>query len=98
VEEARTPTAASVLLVDDQPDQFARSSPDNSRWPAMRAEPAEDGEQGLARWRSGRFALVLSDVHMPKMDGYQLAACHPRGGGAPSIAHGRRSSRSPPRH
>lgn len=37
------------------------------------AETAEDGVEGLERWRSGRFGLVLSDVHMPKMDGYQMA-------------------------
>jgi CheY-like chemotaxis protein len=36
------------------------------------SETADDGVEGLARWRSGRFALLLSDVHMPHMDGYQL--------------------------
>ncbi len=37
------------------------------------SETAEDGVEGLARWRSGRYALLLSDVHMPNLDGYQLA-------------------------
>ena len=37
------------------------------------SESAEDGVEGLERWRSGRYALLLSDVHMPRMDGYQLA-------------------------
>ena len=37
------------------------------------SEAAEDGVEGLERWRSGRYALVLSDVHMPRMDGYELA-------------------------
>ena len=37
------------------------------------SESAEDGIEGLERWRSGRYALLLSDVHMPHMDGYQLA-------------------------
>ncbi|WP_449446880.1 ATP-binding protein [Thermomonas brevis] len=37
------------------------------------SETAEDGMAGLERWRSGRYALLLSDVHMPRMDGYQLA-------------------------
>jgi PAS domain S-box-containing protein len=37
------------------------------------SETAEDGIEGLERWRSGRYALLLSDVHMPRMDGYQLA-------------------------
>lgn len=37
------------------------------------SETAEDGMEGLERWRSGRYALLLSDIHMPHMDGYQLA-------------------------
>ena len=37
------------------------------------SETADDGVEGLQRWRSGRYALLLSDVHMPRMDGYQLA-------------------------
>ena len=38
------------------------------------ADVAGDGREALARWRSGDYALLLSDVHMPEMDGYQLAA------------------------
>lgn len=37
------------------------------------AEAVEDGRQALEAWRSGRFALVLTDCHMPEMDGYELA-------------------------
>nr|WP_246387728.1 ATP-binding protein [Chiayiivirga flava] len=62
-----------VLLVDDHPTNrlvIARQL----ALAGFACETAEDGEQGLARWRSGRFALVLSDLHMPKLDGYQLAA------------------------
>jgi len=33
---------------------------------------AVDGAQALALWRSGRFALLLTDLHMPEMDGYAL--------------------------
>ncbi|HLL17687.1 MAG TPA: response regulator [Rubrivivax sp.] len=36
------------------------------------AEVAEDGIQALTLWRSGRFALLLTDLHMPEMDGYAL--------------------------
>ena len=37
-------------------------------------EMATDGEQALDLWQSGNYALLLTDCHMPKMDGYQLAA------------------------
>ncbi|MCU0870621.1 MAG: ATP-binding protein, partial [Burkholderiales bacterium] len=33
---------------------------------------AEDGEVALDLWRSGRFALLLTDLHMPVIDGYAL--------------------------
>jgi PAS domain S-box-containing protein len=32
-----------------------------------------DGELGLEAWRSGDYSLLLTDLHMPKMDGYELA-------------------------
>ncbi|MFA5685464.1 MAG: ATP-binding protein [Lysobacteraceae bacterium] len=60
-----------ILLVDDHPTnrqvltrQLALAG--------YASETAEDGEQGLARWRSGRHALVLSDIHMPGLDGYAM--------------------------
>ena len=61
-----------VLLVDDHPTNrmvIARQL----ALAGYASEAAEDGEQGLERWRSGRYALVLSDIHMPRMDGYALA-------------------------
>ncbi|MBJ6984177.1 response regulator [Luteimonas sp. MC1750] len=36
------------------------------------AEMAGNGMEGLERWRGGDFALVLSDLHMPVMDGFGL--------------------------
>lgn len=38
------------------------------------AEMAEDGVEALDRWRTGRYALLLSDCHMPNMDGFELTA------------------------
>ena len=37
------------------------------------AQVAEDGAQALALWRSGHYDLLLTDLHMPGMDGYELA-------------------------
>jgi len=35
-------------------------------------EIADDGVQGLELWKSGCFDLMLTDCHMPKMDGYEM--------------------------
>lgn len=36
------------------------------------ADVTDDGLQALQHWRSGDYALLLTDLHMPVMDGYQL--------------------------
>jgi len=99
LEPRRLPTAPEaeaerslILLVDDHPTNrlvIARQL----ALAGYATEAAEDGAQGLAAWRSGRFALVLSDVHMPHMDGYQMArairtleAKEGRGGHTPIVA------------
>jgi two-component system sensor histidine kinase/response regulator len=38
------------------------------------ADIASDGREALKRWESGDYALLLTDLHMPEMDGYQLTA------------------------
>ncbi len=38
------------------------------------AELAADGAQALTMWRSRRYALLLTDCHMPVMDGFELTA------------------------
>lgn len=40
----------------------------------LTADLAGDGLQALIRWRSGDYALIVTDLHMPGMDGYQLAS------------------------
>ncbi|WP_422377877.1 PAS-domain containing protein [Roseibium sp.] len=52
----------------------------------FQSEIAEDGEAGLAAIRSGRHAIVLTDVNMPKMDGLEMTAQVRRA----EAAHGRR--------
>ncbi len=34
---------------------------------------ARDGREAFKKWMTGTFSLVLTDIHMPDMDGYQLA-------------------------
>lgn len=38
------------------------------------ADVAANGRLALDLWQSGDYALLLSDLHMPEMDGYELAA------------------------
>ena len=72
VEEAQREHSL-VLVVDDHATnrevltrQLARAG--------FACETAADGEEGLRRWESGAYALVLTDIHMPRLDGYQLTA------------------------
>jgi signal transduction histidine kinase/DNA-binding NarL/FixJ family response regulator len=37
------------------------------------ADTVENGVQALEAWTPGRYAAVLADIHMPHMDGYELA-------------------------
>jgi len=37
------------------------------------ADIAADGQEALALWRTGHYPLLLTDLHMPLMDGYELA-------------------------
>ncbi|NHN39181.1 PAS domain S-box protein [Pseudomaricurvus alcaniphilus] len=39
----------------------------------LAADIYEDGQQALAAWRKGGHALLLSDLHMPEADGFELA-------------------------
>ncbi|MBV9001913.1 MAG: response regulator, partial [Solirubrobacterales bacterium] len=34
---------------------------------------AEDGQEAYERWLTGRYALLLTDLNMPRLDGYELA-------------------------
>ena len=63
--------APMVLAVDDHPvnrNLLARQLV----LLGFRVESAENGRAALAKWRDGRFAVVITDCHMPQMDGYQL--------------------------
>jgi CheY-like chemotaxis protein/HPt (histidine-containing phosphotransfer) domain-containing protein len=35
-------------------------------------ETADDGKRALEAWRSGKYAVLLTDCHMPNMDGFEL--------------------------
>ncbi len=61
-----------VLVAEDNPTNRNILSRQLSRLGLM-AEIANDGQQALDAWRKRRHSLVLTDCHMPEMDGYDLA-------------------------
>ena len=64
--------APLVLAVDDHPinrNLLARQI----KLLGLQCETAENGQVALTKWREGRFALVITDCHMPEMDGYEFA-------------------------
>jgi len=36
------------------------------------ADIAKNGAEGLDRWKAGEYDIVLTDCHMPVMDGFQM--------------------------
>jgi len=64
---------ARVLIVDDDP-LLRMVCAVNLQSDGVQVLEAEDGRQGLARARLERPDLVLTDVRMPGLDGFELAA------------------------
>ena len=62
---------ALVLLVEDEP-ALARGLSDTLRARGFEVEVAHDGERGLEAALSGRADLILLDVMLPKMNGYEI--------------------------
>lgn len=65
-------TPARILVVEDNEINQIVISSQLERL-GHRVDLAANGLEGLARWRSERYDLVLTDCHMPEMDGYELA-------------------------
>ena len=60
-----------VLVVDDDLGLSRSLAEILTAWGCV-VETASDGEEALHRIRDGHFQLVLTDVVMPRMDGYEL--------------------------
>jgi PAS domain S-box-containing protein len=63
-------TAARILVVDDNADM--RDYLSRLLSPFWQVETAADGAEALHRVTSSKFHLVLADVMMPVMDGFEL--------------------------
>jgi signal transduction histidine kinase len=64
------PDAPQLLIVEDNSDLRAFLESQLSR--QYRVATAKDGVEGLQRAHQVRPALVISDIMMPKMDGYEF--------------------------
>ncbi len=62
-----------ILVAEDNPtnrDVIGRQL----RLLGYTCEMTEDGKQALQAWESGRYRILLTDCHMPEMDGFELTA------------------------
>jgi two-component system, sensor histidine kinase and response regulator len=64
--------AGLILVAEDNPIN-QRVIQAQLKMLGFQAELADDGRQALDRLREGRFALLLTDLQMPEMDGFELA-------------------------
>jgi PAS domain S-box-containing protein len=68
----RTGERPIVLVVDDHPvnqEVLVRQL----ELLGIESDTAADGAEALDMWGSRPYAVVLADIHMPRMDGYEMA-------------------------
>ncbi|MDT8385838.1 MAG: PAS domain S-box protein [Gammaproteobacteria bacterium] len=78
-ETAVAPTVAEariqnrLILIAEDDDLNQRVILQQLRLLGYAGEVAGNGAEALRLWREGSYALLLTDLHMPEMDGYSLA-------------------------
>jgi len=70
VEQARDENKLVLLVEDNILNQQVLT--DQLHLLGFGVEVAENGEEGLKMWQSGHYPLILTDLHMPKMSGYDM--------------------------
>lgn len=65
-------TNADILVVEDNPLNQKLIKKQLTKL-GYQCDLADDGEQGKQRWQDGNYKLILTDCHMPKVDGYQMS-------------------------
>ena len=64
-------TSNSVLIVEDDPTMM-KVLKDNFEFDGLTVKTASDGEQGLEEALKGRADLIILDIMLPKINGYEL--------------------------
>ncbi len=75
---------ARILIVEDEPD-LSLSLEEDLRRQGHQTQVAGDGEQGLQLGKRGAWDLILLDVMLPRMDGFDVASELRRAGVATPI-------------
>jgi PAS domain S-box-containing protein len=70
-EEAKATGRVALLADDSETNRKVISQQLNML--GYYVDSAEDGERALSMWRQGDYDILLTDCHMPNMDGYQLS-------------------------
>lgn len=63
---------APLILVVDDHDINRKLLARQLALLGLRCETASDGQVALPLWRNGHYDLMITDCHMPKIDGYEL--------------------------
>ncbi len=71
VEQARSQDQLILVAEDDKTNQKVITR--QLSMLGYAAEIAVDGQQAWEMWQTGRYSCVLTDLHMPKIDGYELS-------------------------
>ncbi|WP_262265634.1 MULTISPECIES: response regulator [Microvirga] len=66
------PIPAKILVVDDDHRNLLAAE-EMLRWPGIEIITADSGEAALRHVLQHDFAVILLDVQMPRMDGYEVA-------------------------
>lgn len=78
----------NILIVDDESSQLALSK-ELIKSTGMKCQTASNGEEALEKLKKNDFHLVLTDIQMPKMDGFafiKALRAHPEISNIPVIA------------
>jgi CheY-like chemotaxis protein/HPt (histidine-containing phosphotransfer) domain-containing protein len=63
-----------LVLVAEDNETNRKVIREQLRLIGIAGEVVNDGREALEQWRNRKFDLLLTDLHMPLMDGYELAA------------------------
>ena len=61
----------NILIIDDE-KAIRKTLAEILSYEGYKIEEAADGEEGLKKFTSGTFDVVLCDIKMPKMDGLEF--------------------------